>query len=310
MKTSDWHPDYADPSLEIHALLNGIELYKAYTPRGAVWYPAYFEPYRERLPDLPPRDDLCPHYRGLLLWNRLADRIVWLGCNKYACKVCGKRRRRMLRKYLEHELRDVTHVRMWTFTLTSRYAPDTPTHYAQLRRAWKLFTTQLRRSRTFDSRERAARFITIVEQHKSGFYHLHVLVDRWIDWYRVQVVWERCAQTATGGDGHCGHCNVKWLSRRNAVRYVVKYVTKASATLQRKQKRWTRSRGWSAMREVFPKQPGQWVIGRVSEITGWLILKGEETISQPLAPDEEEDTISGFTKLTNWYLRITDRAPP
>jgi hypothetical protein len=87
----------------------------------------------------------CPHYRGLAVFDRLSEALIFIGCNRYSCEVCGKRLQRRLRKYLERVLSDVKALRMWTFTMTNRFAADPPEHYRKFREAWKLFTTNLRR---------------------------------------------------------------------------------------------------------------------------------------------------------------------
>jgi len=213
---------------------------------------------------------------------------------------------------MERCLREVAQVRFWTFTLTNRYAATPAEHYGQLRRSWQTFLTYIRRSPIVPEEARGVQFIIVVEQHKSGAYHLHVLADRYIEWHIVQLLWERSCQRALGSREHVGFCWVKWVPTRTAVRYVVKYVTKASAELPPRKKRWTKTRGLPAMREVFPRKPGQWVIARVSPHSGELVLTGEATISHEGVDPTEfwAETLSGESFFRNFVARLTDRAPP
>jgi hypothetical protein len=252
----------------------------------------------------------CPRYRGLAVFDRLSEALIFIGCNRYSCTVCGKRLQRRLRKYLERVLSDVKALRMWTFTMTNRFAADPQEHYRRFREAWKLFTTNLRRCTALKAEQRRVRFIAVVEAHKSGFWHMHVLVDQYMPYAVLALLWEDAAQTVLGTSEHVASCWVTWLPTRAAVRYIVKYVTKASAVLQRKQKRWTKSRGWLRMSDVFGRSAGQWSLVRVSAVSGELLLKGEATISQLLDADDWK----AVEEYENWLRKVrfwaTDRSPP
>jgi hypothetical protein len=252
----------------------------------------------------------CPHYRGLAVFDRLSEALIFIGCNRYSCEVCGKRLQRRLRKYLERVLSDVKALRMWTFTMTNRFAADPQEHYRKFREAWKLFTTNLRRCTALKREQRRVRFIAVVEAHKSGFWHMHVLVDQYMPYHVLALLWEDAAQAALGTQEHVASCWVTWLPTRAAVRYIVKYVTKASAALQRKQKRWTKSRGWLRMQDVLGRAQGQWSLVRISAVSGELLLKGEATFSHELSAEEWQ----AVAEYENWLRRVrfwaSDRSPP
>jgi len=252
----------------------------------------------------------CPHYRGLAVFDRLSEALLFIGCNRYSCSVCGKRLQRRLRKYLERVLSDVKALRMWTFTMTNRFTADPAEHYRRFREAWKLFTTNLRRCTALKAEQRKVRFIAVVEAHKSGFWHMHVLVDQYMPYAVLALLWEDAAQTALGTNEHVASCWVTWLPTRAAVRYIVKYVTKASAALQRKQKRWTKSRGWLRMSDVFQRSAGQWALVRISAVSGELLLKGEATISQELSAEEWQAVAEYEAWLRKIRFWASDRSPP
>jgi len=268
----------------------------------------------EREP-LPATGEVCPRWRGRCLVHRETGKVVRLGCNRYDCPVCGKRKQKRLRKYVERCLRGVAHVRFWSFTLTNRFAESPEVHYRQLGACWQAFITEIRRKRGLPEKVRRVRYIRVVEPHKSGAFHYHVLADTWADWHVMQALWERCCQRVLGVREHVGWCWVKYVPTKAVARYVVKYVTKAAAELPPRKKRWAKSRGFPAMREVFPvepTEPGAWVLAWVSALSGELILKGE-AITYHVWGDSREfwaETLSGEMYCRGVLGRVWDRAPP
>ena len=78
------------------------------------------------------------------------------------------------------------------------------------------------------------------ELQRNGRYHIHALVDTYLDFYWVQRLWERC------GGGR--QVNVKFVSAGEGCEYVTKYLVKPVGTpFPRGARRFSSSRGLSLM---------------------------------------------------------------
>jgi len=96
----------------------------------------------------------------------------------------------------------------WTFTF---YAEVTNQEKGKL---WHKFMTNLRYYYP------DAKFFKVIEPHKSGQWHFHVLFNIWMDWHLVQRLWQ---------DVGCGKVVlVKRIKDQSGVAYyIAKYITKA-----------------------------------------------------------------------------------
>jgi len=61
-------------------------------------------------------------------------------------------------------------------------------------------------------------FISVLEFQKNGSPHLHLLIDRWIEWKWLQTVWQ-----ALGGGLFV---NIKFVDIHRVAAYLSKYLTK------------------------------------------------------------------------------------
>lgn len=104
--------------------------------------------------------------------------------------------------------------RFWTFT----FFMDIPEHLRM--EHWHRFMMALRKYHP------KLQYFTIKEPHpKSGRLHLHVLFDRYVDWYLVQRLWEQAK---------CGKVvHVAKIDKCGIERYITKYMTKAIESRQK-----------------------------------------------------------------------------
>ncbi len=111
--------------------------------------------------------------------------IIRLPCNKWDCPVCGPRRQRELVKAIVEAAKEHGLSRLMTLTLNPKKIKG-KNKYAYLRQVWAKFRVYL--SREYGE---SVAFIAMMECHKSGIPHLHVLVDRYIRQAWISKAWER-----------------------------------------------------------------------------------------------------------------------
>ncbi len=163
-------------------------------------------------------------------------------CKSYTCTKHGWRQTKRLRTALEGHFKQYDYIRMWTFTMTNRMHSNTDEHYRSMTRVWQRFITELRRNKLFTKSERGLQYVRVCEQHVSGYWHFHVLVDRWLDAVKAQLFWEHCVQEELKITGHSGTASIKGKKTyKGAAYYVSKYVTKSAFEAFKRQKLWTKS---------------------------------------------------------------------
>lgn len=172
-------------------------------------------------------------------------------CKSYRCKKHGWMHKRKLEEAVEKYLRTFEYVRMWTFTLSPRACPNRSEHAKLLSKVWRYFITEVRRNKLLLDTEKSIQYIRFSEPHKSGYFHFHILVDRYIQWYKFQALWLRAIESVTGKPEKLGHVNVKGSKTpKQGAYYVAKYVSKSAELAERNMKLWTKSSRVS----IFPKK--------------------------------------------------------
>lgn len=163
-------------------------------------------------------------------------------CKSYRCQKHGWMHQKRLETAIATLLKSWPVVRMWTFTLSSKVAETSEDHARILSQCWRYFITELRRNRLLSKKEQATQYVRFAEPHRSGFFHLHVLVNNYIHWVKVQALWVHACETVTGRQDKIAHCNVRGSkSVAGASKYVAKYVTKSAQLAPKNMKLWTRS---------------------------------------------------------------------
>ena len=172
-------------------------------------------------------------------------------CKSYICPEHGAFNRGRLRRALYNHIKRWDHIRLWTFTLSSNSSETPVSHLQDLNQIWRYFTTYLRRFKYLSKSERGLQYIRFAEQHSSGYWHFHCLFDRYIDYHKVRMIWERAVTAVTDSAGDRSGVNVKhMMNAKNAAFYVVKYVSKATGVMYKGSKTWTRSSRFG----IFPKR--------------------------------------------------------
>lgn len=135
-----------------------------------------------------------------------------LWCKIWSCPRCGPRNVRRLKRAIIDKATENGLTRFLTLTLDhSVCAPRESPRY--IRACWHKFRTYLKRR--FGS---PISFIAILELNRSGFAHLHVLVDRFIDQRWISRAWESL------GGGKIVYINR--VNIRNIASYLSNYLTK------------------------------------------------------------------------------------
>ena len=202
----------------------------------------------------------CPNPSDFLKFVRTRDgKEIAVPCGKYSCEYCGQKKAQKLYSALNRYFGQFKYVRLWTFTLSSRVAPDKITHYKIFAECWRRLITELRRNKVFSKKQHKFQYVRVCEPHKSGFFHYHCIFTEYFKQELVQKIWEGICQEVTKDKFHVAQCNVKGcLSSKGAARYVSKYVLKSAKLLYSHQKKWTKSVGAS----IFDKKvsSGEWSI--------------------------------------------------
>lgn len=205
---------------------------------------------------------------GLIAYHTVTGKSFPLKCRSYTCLEHGSLNRYKLRKAISKFIENWDHVRLWTFTLSSDSFLNPSEHAKALSKAWRYFITQARRSNVLSPTERKVRYVRFSEPHKSGYFHFHIIIDRFILWYKYYALWLSAVESTTGLPSKSAGCHVKGiLSKRNASHYVVKYVQKSANIKAKYMKLYTKSAGIV----FFPKKAksGMYLIHNTHNNT-WL----------------------------------------
>jgi hypothetical protein len=174
-------------------------------------------------------------------------------CNTYACDFCGPKKRFKLASALEKHFDSYSHIRLWTFTLSSRFFDTPETQVKALSRVWHYFITYCRRNQLLTEKERQFQYVKVFEPHRSGYFHLHALLDRYIRIEKLYAIWTYAIRKVVGSDEPAGYCYVVGSkSSRRAAHYVSKYVVKTARHACRRMNYYSKSAGIA----LFERHPG------------------------------------------------------
>lgn len=173
----------------------------------------------------------CLRYK-LLFLNPETGQYNIKGCGAYFCPDCGPIKIKVLRNAVYKELKSWKHKCFWTFTLNSKITNDLELHYKILSESYERLITYLRRDKLISNNQ--FRYIRVNELHKTGYAHLHVMIDTFFPAKYIIGLWQGivnniCLNYGIMYDPNylCG-CYVKYKSDTgHATNYLVKYVTKS-----------------------------------------------------------------------------------
>jgi hypothetical protein len=134
-----------------------------------------------------------------------------LNCKTWGCPYCGPRKAKRY-KYLIGQLAEREQLtRFLTLTLDPAQIQGDSVRY--LRGVFNKFRLYLRRQYG-----KPVKYIAVLEFHKSGIAHLHLVVDRYIPWEWIKQSW-----SALGGGNVVF---IKYVDAHRISRYLSKYLTK------------------------------------------------------------------------------------
>ena len=168
-----------------------------------------------------------------------------LGCKRWPCPRCGPKKAKRLRRAMTDWATQKSLRRFLTLTLNpASCQPAGSVSY--IKQCWNKFRTYLKR------RYRVPiSYMAIVELQKSGYAHLHILVDRYIEQQWISEAWQ-----AIGG-GKIAF--ITYVDIHRIASYLTKYLTKdlLSEGFRPRQRRYSTSRDI----HLFPhRADGTWMI--------------------------------------------------
>lgn len=171
-----------------------------------------------------------------------------LGCKRWNCPRCGPEKAKRLQRAIISSAQGKELSRLLTLTLDPTCCrPEDSIPY--IRGCWSKFRTSLKRQSGG-----SISFITVLELQKSGYAHLHILIDRYIaqDW--ISTAWQ-----AVGGGRIV---DVRRVDIHRIGAYLAKYLTKdiLLGNVKARQRRYTTSRDIT----LFVKlKNGRWTVHKV-----------------------------------------------
>ncbi len=148
--------------------------------------------------------------RGVTLDGR-SEKLIRLNCKTWACAYCGPRKAWRYKQTIRAIAERLSLTRFLTLTLDPSKIEGDPVRY--LRRVFNKFRVSLLRK--FKC---TVNYIAILEFHKSGIPHMHVLIDRFIAQRWISEAW-----SALGGGGIV---DIRFVDVHRISHYLAKYLTK------------------------------------------------------------------------------------
>jgi hypothetical protein len=148
--------------------------------------------------------------RGFALDGR-AEKLIRLDCKRWVCAYCGPRKAWLYKQRIRDLAESYGLTRFVTLTLDPSKIDGDAVRY--LRKVFNKWRVSLLRK--FKS---AVTYIAILEFHKSGIPHLHILIDRFIPQAWISSSW-----SVLGGGGIV---DVRYVDVHRIAHYLAKYLTK------------------------------------------------------------------------------------
>lgn len=206
---------------------------------------------------------------------------IELKCKSYSCAYCGEIKRNRLAYYLNSYLNNFQIIRFWTLTIRSTAFEYNANKIKLASEIFRRFTNNVRRNNALGKNEQQFQYVKVLEFHKSGSPHFHVIVDRFLPVNILRALWQKAINDVLGKSGWNGNVHVKAnLTKKSASNYIAKYVVKTAKELKPRQK----ARLWSKSNKIaiFPKkEPSkEWVLISFGSVFEALILNHNSITSQ------------------------------
>lgn len=218
------------------------------------------------------RPTSCTCQPKSVLVNRATGQAFRPECRSWRCPYCADRNARILSARAIQHFGSQRFVTLWTLTITNRFflRSDSSTepgaeiraHHDCLMGAWRRLVQKVRGGKVKWMLGDGWTYMMVKEQHKTGFCHLHVVVNKYAHWSKLQDLWERCVRAEMAARAIPFESEVKKVCNANITkgsggklrsaviaRYVCKYMMKQRTPGNRRGVvGWRRS--WSAARNA------------------------------------------------------------
>lgn len=181
---------------------------------------------------------VCPRQPGIIT-DRLTGKSFPARCGTWACPVCGNQKKRRLIAATIQAFSQQKFLALWTFTLSSDLGWTVDEHALVMRGAWRRLVIKVRQKWWGRISTANLKFFRVVEQHKSGHVHFHVMMNQFLNKERMKLLWMLCVIREAEALGLSipydrKICDANVAKSRNHGRpspkaiacYVAKYVTK------------------------------------------------------------------------------------
>lgn len=241
----------------------------------------------------------CTCQPKIILFHPQSGKEFRPDCGGWRCPFCARRKAKRLAARAVAAFQEEKFLTMWTLTLTSSIelsdtlnsGSDAPLrsgwedvqakikmHHEVLMGAWRRLIQKIKGGKLKWILGERFRYLLVKEQHKSGFVHLHILVNQYAHWARLQDVWEMCVRAEMRAKGVVlafptkKFCNANIakgnggkVGSRMIAAYICKYLMKQrTASNRRGLPPWRRS--WSGTRGSVSLATGK------KGETGWKCL--------------------------------------
>lgn len=176
----------------------------------------------------------CVRAKNLRLISHVTGNKCFVRCKTYRCESCGTAKKIIIQKKLQEFLETCQYVRMWTFTISSKFS-SLEENAKIWSKAWRRFVTELRRDFSLSEIQRKTSYFRVAEIHKSGYIHYHVCVNQYLPVKVIRALWQKCVAYALGYYPKNAFANVHIKAEMNAeiaAKYVSKYLEKGIAAAE------------------------------------------------------------------------------
>jgi hypothetical protein len=186
----------------------------------------------------------CPNCKSFYLQCEITGDIIRLGCKRYDCEFCGRKKALKLKKALNKYLSSFKFIRMFTYTVRTTLFKE-PSHWNLISsEVWRRYINNIRRNPFLSEKQKAFQYIKVCEFTKKGYIHFHVIQTEYIEWKHCYRAWNEAISILTNrnlvwsdnkiinGD-QLGAVNIIGISNhKHASNYVVKYLVKSAIDLR------------------------------------------------------------------------------
>lgn len=173
----------------------------------------------------------CVRAKNIRLVSHVTGKVHFVRCKTYKCQSCGTAKKIKIQKKLQEFLDTCDYIRMWTFTISSKFS-SLEENAKLWSVAWRRFVTELRRCDELNIVQKRVSYFRVAEIHKSGYIHYHVCLNKFLPVQVVRALWRRCVAYALGyyPKNAFANVNIKLITEsKTAAKYVSKYLEKGIA---------------------------------------------------------------------------------